>query len=438
MKRYRSIGLAVLVAVLGGCGGEKKQEGGQSWGSGQGGGRPPGGGAAIPVRVEKVVRGDISAYIQTYERLAAERWVNVVSRAAGVVMELGVEEGDLVREGEVLARLDKEELALRMEQVEVTLVQARTSHERTLSLHQRALVSEEELDAARHQLENAQVGLKEARLNLAYADIRAPLSGVVMLRSVEVGDMVRLNQEVFAVADLEPLLARIRIPEKRMHQIRVGQEARIIIDSLPEHSFTGKVQMISPLVDSQSGTVKVTLEVPATRSLLKPGMFASVQIITEQHSQTLIIPKKALVLETDEDDVFALAEGKARRVRVKLGFSEGDRIEVLEGLVEGDQVITVGQEGLKDGQAVRIAGQEVEGGEFARQDSAALGDASAQAQGTKAWGGGGSGASGGKALPDSATFVKREQEQRGLSESEAIEQWKSMKHRLAQKQSEGD
>lgn len=428
MERYLSIGLAVLAAAFWGCGGEEKKQGGQGWGS-RGG--QSGGGAAIPVRAEAVVRGDISAYIQTYARLEPERWVNVVARAAGLVTELRVEEGDQVGAGKVLARLDREELQLRVEQVVVSLEQARASHERTLALHERALVSQEELDVVRHQLENAQVGLKEAQLNLAYADIRAPIAGVVMLRSVEVGDMVGINQEVFSLADLEPLLVRIQVPEKRMQQIDQGQKARIIIDSLPERSFSGRVKMISPLVDRQSGTVKVTLEIPAAQGLLKPGMFASVQIITERHDQALIIPKKALVLETDEDDVFALVEGKAKRVRIELGFSEGDRVEVLKGLSAGDQVITVGQEGLKDGQAVRLVGQQAEvGEEEAGEASENEAESSPRRRGRAGWNRG--------APPDSAAMVQRMQEHRGLSEAAAIEAWKKMKKRFAKDQSENE
>ena len=356
MKRFAgTLGLtAVALSLgLGGCGGagEATKQGSE------GGGRPDARGAAIPVRAEEVQRGDIAAYIQTHARLEAEHWVDVVARTAGMVTELAAEEGDRVGERDVLVRLDKEELALRVEQVEVALEQARTTYDRTRALRERDLVSAEELDAARHQLENIQVSLKEVRLNLAYADIRAPISGVVMLRLVEVGDMVRVNQEIFSVADVEPLLARIHIPEKRMHQIREGQEAKLTIDSRPDRSFVGQVRMISPRVDPQSGTVKVTLEIPTTRNLLKPGMFATVQIITERRPGTLLVPKKALILETDEDDVFVLAQGKARRTRIELGLTEGDRVEVLAGLAEGDRVVTVGQEGLKDGAAVREVGQ---------------------------------------------------------------------------------
>ena len=141
-----------------------------------------------------------------------------------------------------------------------------------------------------------------------------------------------------------------------MHQIREGQEAQILIESLPGGNITGRIRMISPGVDPESGTVKVTLEIADSSGRLKPGMFAAVRIITDRHPRTLIIPKQALVIETDEDDVFGVIDGKARRIQVTLGFVEGDQVEVLTGLAEGDPVVTVGQEGLKDDTPVRLVG----------------------------------------------------------------------------------
>jgi len=295
-------------------------------------------------------------YVQTHARLEAERQVDVLARATGLVETIAVEEGDRVREGEVLVRLGKEELELRLQQAQVALRQVNATYERTKALHDSRMVSEAEYESVRHQVENAQVALDEVKLSLDYADIRAPISGVVMRRLVEVGDLVRSNQQVLELADLEPLLARIHVPEKRMHQIREGQEARVLIESLPDEQFTGEIRMISPGVDPQSGTVKVTLEISDALGLLKPGMFTSVRIITDRHLNTLIIPKKALIIETDEDDVYVVADGKARRTRVELSFVEGDLVEVVQGLGEGAQVITVGQDGLKDGMAVRSVG----------------------------------------------------------------------------------
>ena len=167
--------------------------------------------------------------------------------------------------------------------------------------------------------------------------------------------------------------------------------------------------MISPEVDPESGTVKVTLEVPAS-GLLKPGMFCTVRIITASRPNALVIPKKALVLETDADDVFAVEDGKVKVVDVKLGFVEGDRVEVVSGLEEGMQVVTVGHEGLKDGSPVRVVGEGEPvavappegggaaggqgGGQWAGKTAVAAGDSSKAA-------GGADGPRGGGALPDS-------------------------------------
>ena len=434
-------GILVSSMVLGACGDEgdkggKEGEGGRgdARASRWGGGAAAGATAAIPVKAEAVQRGDVALYVQTHARLEAERWVSVVARVQGMVTELAVEEGDEVAEGNVLARLNKEELALRVEQAEVALEQAASAYDRTKALFDRQLVSEEEYDAAWHQMRNIEVTLEEARINLDHADVLAPISGTVMQRLVEVGDVVRANDQVFAVADLDPLLARIHVPEKRMREISKGQEARIAVDSVPDRTFVGRIRMISPGVDPQSGTVKVTLEIPDAAGLLKPGMFATVRIVTERHQGALVIPKKALVLETDEDDVFVFSEGTARRARIQPGFVDGDMVEVVAGLEEGDLVITLGQEGLKEGTRVRLAGQAAQVREPDSTVEKGRRDFSGERGPEEP---GPSSLRGGRAFPDSATFVKRAQEQRGLSESEAVERWRRMKERFGNR-SEGD
>ena len=132
------------------------------------------------------------------------------------------------------------------------------------------MVSEADFESVRNQVDNLQVQLREAQLSLEYADIRSPIDGLVMERQVELGDMARGNGELFVVADLSPLLTRIYIPERRMRQISPGQEARIHVDALPDSSFSARIRMISPGVDPQSGTVKVTLEVPGGDGVLRP------------------------------------------------------------------------------------------------------------------------------------------------------------------------
>lgn len=351
--------IAMCAVWLSGCG-EEGEDSASAAGGGRGGNREGGRGqrsaAAIPVKAETVSREDMHAYLETFARLEAERQVTVLARATGLVEALDVEEGDRVREGQVLATLDQEEASLRVRQMRLAHEEAKVNFERYGILHDSRMVSQTEYEATRLRYENTKIDLEEAEYSLAQTTIRAPISGIVMRRLVELGDLVRNNQEIVAIADLDLLLVRIYIPERQIYQVHAGQEATISVESVPGRTFDGKIRMISPEVIPESGTVKVTLETRA-RSLLRPGMFAVVRIVTDRHPQALVVPKKALVLETEEDDVYAVEDGVVRSVSVELGLIEGDRVEILSGLKDGDRVVTVGHDGLKDGTAVRVVGE---------------------------------------------------------------------------------
>ena len=350
----------LLFLALFACGEEEAQQtrGGRA---GRGG---RGGGAAAPVKVEAVKRGDISAYILKNTTLEAERWVDVRARRAGQVIALLKEEGDPVRAGTVMARLDADAAQISVAQREVAYREAKQRYEREDALFQRNLGSKQSYENAKTQFESSKAQLEQAKLDLSYTAIRSPIEGIMTLRNIEVGNMVTNNQVVASVAKFDPLLARIQVTEKDFGKITVGQTARITVEAAPEREFTGTVKMISPVVDPESGTVKVTVEVPRTdTSLLRPGMFASVYIITETRRNTLVIPKKALVLEGEGNQVFTFetdpetGRGQAQRKRIEIGFTDSDRLEILNGLSQGEQVITVGQEGLRPGSPVRLVGE---------------------------------------------------------------------------------
>lgn len=355
-----SVLLATALSLCLGCGEEEGGTNATAGRSGRGGGYGPGGGrgpaAAIPVRAEPVAREDIHAYMETYARLEAERQVSVLARATGLVQQLSVEEGDSVMEGQLLVELDRAQASLQLRQSQAALDEARANYERIQVLSENNMVSQSEFEATRLRYNNSRMSLEDAQLNLTYTSIKAPISGVLTRRMVELGDLVRGNQEIFVVADLDLLLVRIFIPERRMYQVEPGQRATISVEALPDQTFEGQIRMISPEVIPESGTVKVTLEVPAD-GLLRPGMFATVRLITDRHPQALVIPKRALVLETEDDDVFKIVDSKVQLVQVEIGLAQGDRVEVLAGLEIGDLLVTVGHDGLKDGTAVRVVGR---------------------------------------------------------------------------------
>ena len=308
---------------------------------------------AIPVRAAPVVREDLLTYMETYARLEPERQVSVYSRTAGLVGRLLLEEGDTVSQGQVLVELEREEASLLLRASRAEHAEAKASLERSQQLYQQNMTSREDFEVRQLRLENAAVEVERAEIGFAHTTIRAPVSGVVMDRLVEQGDLLSERQAICVIADVDPLIAHVYVPERQMNQIRPGQAAKIDVEALPGLTFDSRIQRVSPQVSAESGTVEVTLEVPAD-DRLKPGMFATVRLITGRRPQTLVIPKSALVLETEEEDVIAIVDSRAQRVPVELGLVEGDRVEVLAGVSEGDMLVTVGHNGLKEGTLLSV------------------------------------------------------------------------------------
>ncbi len=348
--------LAGSLLIAAGCGNEESGSSSGRSGMRDGSRRKT---AAIPVQVARVKRGDISRFLLHTTTIEAEKVVEVVAKVSGQVSKLPVEEGMKVKRGTLLAQLDEAELKLELIQARARMETDKAAFERAQSMFEKNLIAHEAFDATRLQYENSKAQYEAARLRVEYTAVRSPIAGIVTARNVELGQRVAVNQVLFVVADFDPLRARIYVPEKDITEIYEGQKAIIRADALPEQEFTATVRMISPVVDPANGTVKVTLDVPSARGKLKPGMFVSVYITTATHKDALLIPKKALLIESENDQVYVFDQGKARKAVLETGFTSGDMIEVLSGLSEGDLVVTIGQEGLRPGLPIRISGGDV-------------------------------------------------------------------------------
>lgn len=354
---YWPVVLAVAGVLACGGGEEESEDAAQN----QRGGRPGMGamartGASIPVEVKTVGRGNIAATLLTYTSLEAERHVDVVSRTQGLVKSILVEEGDRVTEGQPLAQLDTDALELTLREREVNMNSLESNYKRSQELVEQELLSSQEFEQTKFQYEAAATQYESAKLQLAYATIRSPFSGIITERLVEVGNLVNANDVVFRTADLDPLLARIHVPEKDIGQVRPGQSVRINVEG-SDQTHTGRVSLISPIVDPESGTVKVTVEIRDRMGTLRPGMFTTVNLVITIQENVLQVEKKALVAEAEGSYAFLFQDGTAEKRLLEIGIAEGDYVEVLSGLSDGDSIITVGQEGLRNGAPVRIAGQ---------------------------------------------------------------------------------
>lgn len=313
---------------------------------------------AVPVEVAPLARGPIEAVLRYSTHLEAEEQVEVLAQASRQVRQLFAEEGRRVGRGQVLLRLQDEEQRTALAKVQSQLAKAEREHERQKKLFSLQLIPEQAFNETAYELEQLQLAREEARRQLGYTEVRAPISGTVTRRLVGVGDFVNLNQPLFELVDFDSIVARVHVPEKELGRLAPNQTVRIVAPALGGREFAGRVERLSPVVDPQSGTVKVTVDVPPQEGL-RPGMYVDVALVTAVHPDALLVPKRALVYDHDQLFVYRLRpDGKhVERVRLVAKLEDRANVEPAGGLAAGDRLVVAGQAGLKQGAKVRLAGK---------------------------------------------------------------------------------
>jgi len=327
-----------------------------------------GGGDALPVSVAPVERQDLSSFLVLNGIVEPERKVEIFARLSAYVKQIVKEEGAYVRENEVLALLDDTEIKIGFEQAKIQLEQAKLSLEeaeqnfnRNQELIKRELISEQEFqtqEAVYKQrnldYQNRQESYKDLELQLNYTKIRALSEGFITERLIEVGDRVNANEQVYTIEDFKPLLIRVYVPTSDAIKLETGMSAQVMTEVLQGAAFDGKVKLINPRIDNQTGTVKTTIEVFDESLRLKPGMFVEVRIAIGAKENVITIPRKAILYKQNKTYVFVMNRNLVSQREIELGLTEEDYVEVTSGLDEGEVIVIVGVEGLKDGQRVDV------------------------------------------------------------------------------------
>lgn len=310
--------------------------------------------AAVPVPVEVSVpmRADIFATYKATASIASDADAPVVARVGGQVVELLVEEGDRVSEGQVLARLDGDRLRLQMLAAKANLERAQKEYVRNADLHERGLVSASMFEGLKYDLEALQASYELARLNHGYSNIRATISGVVSSRDIKPGENLSIGQVAFRITDNTELVAYLQIPQTELPKFTAGHSATIEVASMPGIRFDATIARISPTIDVRNGTFRATAIIDNTHGNLAPGMFGRFTIAYEKHSNALIIPSHALIDEDAEKTVYVVRNGAVDRRVVEIGIETDGRVEILDGLGDDEQIVVVGHSGLRDGAKV--------------------------------------------------------------------------------------
>ena len=322
---------------------------------------------AVPIEAAAVVRGPVAETLLASATVESVHHVDVMAEVSGRVDRVAVEEGDAVRKGALLCHLDNANVVNGHAKARSTVARLEREVKDVSRLAGEGAASRKQRDDLAYQLEQAQLTLAQRERDLGNTFVRSPIKGTVTTRDVRFGEYLLPNRRMFTVVDLDALVAKVHVPERWLPRLASDLPARAESDALKEQ-FAGRVLRVNPVVDARSGTVQVTVsldpgaetsEESGEAARLVPGMFVRVALQLGVREQALLVPRRAVVYEEGVPTLFTVKDGKARRISpVKLGVTDGTRIEVLEGLSEGQQVITVGQSGLKDGAPVRVAGTE--------------------------------------------------------------------------------
>jgi membrane fusion protein (multidrug efflux system) len=321
--------------------------------------------ASPPAKVETVLpkRGEIarSITLPTF-RVQAFQEATLYAKVSGYLKTLTVDKGDAVKEGQLLGEIEVPELLADEAQYRAESAVARTNYERLAEARRKApdLVVPQTVDDLRGQWEVAQAKLERTQTLLKYARLAAPFSGVVTARFVDPGAFIPAatagstpqSAAVVTLMDYSRVRVQVFVPEPEVPFIRNGLPVKVTVEELPGRSFPGTVTRFAHALDPATKTMLTEVEIPNPNGDLRPGAYASVQLELERKQNALLVPVAALVVEKAGTSVFTVADGKAKKVPVQVGFNDGVNVELAGGIDPAQAVILVGKQTLNDGQPV--------------------------------------------------------------------------------------
>ena len=319
-----------------------------------GGGAP--GGFALAVEVAKIAAADFSDEASAVGNLKSNESVVMRPETAGRIAAVNFKDGAIVAKGAVLVTLDAAVQEAELQQARANLALARSNHKRNQELLEKKFVTAQALDnsAATLKVQEAAVQLAEAKVGRMR--IKAPFTGMVGLRNVSVGDYVKEGQDLINIEDIGTLRVDFKLPETYLGRVIKGQLVEVSTDALPGEQFTAVLDAVDPMVDQNGRAISSRARLDNATGKLRPGMFVRVRLLFGDRKNVLMAPEQAIVPGA-QPTVFKVVDGKAVTAKVKLGVRRAAQVEVVDGLVAGDVVVTAGQLKLRDGAAVRAIGE---------------------------------------------------------------------------------
>lgn len=309
---------------------------------------------ATPVEVISLVPSTVQEDLQAVGSLRSNESVILRPEVSGRVSTIGFKDGQIVKKGQLLIGLDATLNDAEVAQAKAEYDLALSNLQRSEDLARQKFISSSAQETAASNAQVAEARLKLAQARQSKMRIVAPFDGVVGLRGVSLGDYVKDGTDLVNVEDVRVLKVDFRLPERNLAQVRVEQGVEVVADALPNERWQGRIEAINPRVDANGRSLELRALLENSRGQLRPGMFVRVRVITGERTNALLVPEEAIVPLGEEFYVYRVVDGQARRILVKIGVRRDARVEIVQGLAPGDQVVTAGMRLTRDGQPVRI------------------------------------------------------------------------------------
>ena len=305
---------------------------------------------AVAVRISQVQKQVIDLDFAANGNFAPAQQLNFAAENSGRVTKILVDEGSYVRKGQTLAIIKTDVLNIDLESAQAAFQNAARDKQRYENAFTTGGVTQQQLDQAKLALENAEARVAQARIRVSDANIKSSINGIVNKRYIEPGAVVSPGTQLFELVDVSKLKLNVTVNEQQVANLKVGDKVTVKASVYPDKTFNGKINFIAPKADA-SLNFPIEIELAQNPSgILKAGMYGTAIFNFENVKPTIVVPRPAFVGSVASNQVFTVAKDSTASLRkVVAGRVFADKVEILEGLTEGESIITSGQINLSDG-----------------------------------------------------------------------------------------
>jgi membrane fusion protein (multidrug efflux system) len=314
---------------------------------------------AVTVEVGRVEVMSLNDEAQAVGSLRSRQGVVLRPEVSGRVAQLGFRDGERVKRGQVIVQLDDALQRAQLQQAKALASIARTNLQRNRELVAQNFVSKSAVDQTLSTLEVAEANVALAQAQLDRMQVRAPFDGIAGIRAVNIGDYVKDGADLVSVEDLSSMVVDFRLPERVMARLRIGQDVEVSFDGLPGRTYRANVDALDSLVDADGRSLLVRARLDNRDGALRSGMFARTRIVFSVRDKALVVPEEALVPQGGKQHLVKLVEspqgGKVtQRIEARIGMRVPGKVEILQGVQAGDQVVTAGQSRVMARDGIRV------------------------------------------------------------------------------------